>query len=63
MAECTTTPEGCAVSVTVQLERPELTPEHVEDIGAVWGLFFAAAVGIFCLRRLLALFTVSHHED
>lgn len=63
MAECTTTAEGCAVTVTVQLEPMPLDSERLQDIAELSGLFFVAALVIFCARRLLDLFRVSHHDD
>ena len=56
-----TTSDG--LTVTVQVEPAPPSPENLGDISAVFGLFLAAAVLVFCARRLLDLFNVSPNED
>ncbi len=46
-------------NVTVQVEAAPPDPERLADLGTVFGLFFVAAVAIFCARRLLDLFKVN----
>jgi len=53
----TATTDG-GVTVTVLVEPAPANPEHVEDLGALWALFFVAALAIFCARRLIDLFRV-----
>lgn len=57
----TTTTDG-GVSVTVLVAPAETDPEKLGDLSYLWGLFFLAAVAVFCMRELIKLFSIDHAD-
>lgn len=53
---------GQACTVTVQLEPAPADADRLADYTTLAGLFLAAAVIVFCARRLLDLFRLPNED-
>lgn len=56
--QCT---EACTVTIQLQPAPPD--PSHIADYSTMFGLFFLAALVIFCARKVYDFFDrTPHHE-
>lgn len=54
---------GAACSISVKLEPAPPSEEHMADIGLMFGGFALVCTIVYCGKKLINLFNVSHHED
>ncbi|MFD2755177.1 hypothetical protein [Comamonas terrae] len=50
-------------TIVVQVTPAPPNPETLADLSDLAMLFFVACAAIFCLRRLLGLFSTDSHRD